>query len=168
MNTTIPFIDKINAGLGVIVAVLSYALGEHWFLFVAFLGLNVIDYITGYMKSRAKRTLNSSKGLDGVVKKFGYWLMIVVAFGMSGIFIEVGEVIGLNLHFTTMIGWFVLASLIINEFRSIIENFFEMGYHVPEILTKGLEVANKALDAAEDTLDGDGHWNIQESRDDEE
>ena len=38
-----------------------------------------------------------------------------------------------------MLGWFALASLIINEIRSILENFVEAGYNVPGILISGLE-----------------------------
>lgn len=152
MTPALPFIDKINAFFGIIIAVLSYALGEHWFLFAAFLGLNVIDYITGCIKSRAQGRTSSVKGLNGIIKKFGYWMMVVTAFAMSGVLIEVGGVINIDLHFTTVIGWFVLASLIINEFRSIIENFVEAGYKVPEILSKGLEVASKAMDKAEDAI----------------
>ncbi|WP_418390087.1 phage holin family protein, partial [[Clostridium] scindens] len=45
-------IDGYNAIAGTVVAVLSYILGEHWILFVAFLLLNVADWITGWMKSR--------------------------------------------------------------------------------------------------------------------
>ena len=40
---------------------------------------------------------------------------------------------------------FVLASLLVNEIRSICENFVEAGYHVPVILIKGLEVADKIV-----------------------
>ena len=36
-------IDTYNVVTGSIVAVLSYVLGEHWFLFIAYLGLNVAD-----------------------------------------------------------------------------------------------------------------------------
>ena len=86
------------------------------------------------------------KGLNGVIKKLGYWVMIMVAFGMSAIFIEIGIIMGINLRITEFIGWFVLASLIINECRSIIENFVEAGYSVPKVLISGLEVANKALE----------------------
>lgn len=38
MNYAEAIIDGYNAITGAIVAVLSYILGEHWFLFVAFLG----------------------------------------------------------------------------------------------------------------------------------
>lgn len=44
-----------------------------------------------------------------------------------------------------MLGWFVLASLAINEIRSIIENIVECGYKVPQILIKGLDIANKVI-----------------------
>lgn len=141
-----PFIDKINAVWGIIVAVLTYFLGEHWFLFAAFLFLNIIDYVTGCLKSRITGKLNSKKGAVGALKKLGYWLMILVAFSMSAIFMELGKTIGIDLEMTTLIGWFVLATLIINEFRSILENFVDAGYAVPKFLVKGLEVASKALD----------------------
>lgn len=49
-----------------------------------------------------------------------------------------------------MLGWFVLASLAINEIRSIIENIVEFGYKVPQILIKGLDIANKAINKKED------------------
>ena len=50
---------------------------------------------------------------------------------------------------TVLLGWFVLASLLTNEIRSICENFVEAGYKVPKILTKGLEVAEKVVNKDE-------------------
>ena len=138
-------IDGYNAIAGAIVAVLSYILGEHWILFVAFLLLNIADWITGWMKSRIAGKENSVKGWKGVLKKLGYWLMIMVDFGASAIFIEIGKAIGIDLGITTLLGWFVLASLLINEIRSILENFVEAGFNVPLILVKGLEVADKVV-----------------------
>lgn len=142
-------IDTYNAITGAIVAVLSYVLGEHWFLFVAFLGLNIADWITGWMKSRINKKENSMAGWKGVLKKLGYWLMIMVAFGASAVFVEIGKAIGIDLGITTLLGWFVLASLLINEIRSICENFVEAGYNVPAILVKGLEVADKVVNKEE-------------------
>ena len=84
-------------------------------------------------------------GWKGVLKKLGYWLMIMVAFGASAVFVEIGKAIGIDLEITTLLGWFVLASLIVNEIRSICENFVEAGYNVPQILVKGLEVADKVV-----------------------
>jgi toxin secretion/phage lysis holin len=110
------------------------------------LTLNIIDYITGIRKSRLTGKENSAKGVRGVWKKLGYWLMVLVAFLASAIFIEIGQTINIDLTITTYVGWFTLASLIINELRSILENFsWKLGttYHL--FLTKGLEVAENAI-----------------------
>ena len=145
MNYAEPLIDGYNAIVGTVVAVLSYILGEHWILFVAFLLLNIADWITGWMKSRMAGKENSQAGWKGVLKKLGYWIMIMVAFGASAVFIEIGETIGIDLGITTLLGWFVLASLLINEIRSILENFVEAGFSVPAVLVKGLKVADKLI-----------------------
>ena len=151
MNYADPFIDSYNVVMGTVVAILSYLLGEHWILFVAFLLLNVADWITGWMKSRINGNENSVEGWKGVLKKLGYWLMVMVAFGASAVFIEIGKTIGVDLGITTLLGWFVLASLLINEIRSILENFVEAGFKVPKILIKGLEVAEKVVNKENDS-----------------
>lgn len=145
-----PIIDGYNAIAGTIIAVLSYILGEHWMLFAAFLLLNITDWITGWMKSRMAKKENSVKGWKGALKKLGYWIMIMVAFGASAVFVEIGNAIGIELGITTLLGWFVLASLIVNELRSILENFVEAGYSVPTILIKGLEVADRVVNKEEE------------------
>ena len=144
------YIDSYTAIVGGIVTFLTMILGEHWILFVLFLLFNVIDFITGWMKARMTKKENSIKGFKGVIKKLGYWLIILVSFSTSVLFIEIGEVLKIDLSITTMLGWFVLASLAINEIRSIIENIVECGYKVPQILIKGLDIANKAINKKED------------------
>lgn len=143
------FTSYYNNVCGAIIALLTLIFGEHWFLFAIFLLLNVIDWITGWMKSNINHKTNSSKGWIGVLKKLGYWLMIVFAFAISAWFIEIGKTIGVDLTLTTLLGWFVLASLTVNEARSIIENFVEAGYDVPKLLIKGLEVADKKINQEE-------------------
>lgn len=144
------FLDRYNAIAGAVIAFFSFLFGEHYFLFVAFLVLNVIDWLTGWMKSRINKKENSVKGWKGVLKKLGYWLMILTAFLAAALFIEIGQVLNIDLGITTLLGWFVLASLIVNELRSIVENFVEAGYDVPKVLTKGLEVANKVINDEDD------------------
>lgn len=139
------YMDAYNAIVGGIIAFFSFIFGEHWLLFAVFLLLNVIDWITGWMKSRIAKQENSVKGWQGVLKKIGYWLMIMVSFALSAIFIELGDTLGIDLGVTTLLGWFVLASLLVNEARSIIENFVEAGFNVPAILINGLEVADKII-----------------------
>lgn len=143
------YMDTYNAIVGGIVAVLSFVFGEHWILFAIFLLFNVADWLTGWMKSRMAGKENSVKGWQGVLKKLGYWLMILVAFAASAVFIEIGNTLGMDLGVTTLLGYFVLASLLVNELRSILENFVEAGYNVPNILVKGLEVADKVVNQEE-------------------
>ena len=143
------WMDSYNAIVGSIVAVLSFVFGEHWILFAIFLLFNVADWITGWMKSRINNVENSSAGWKGVLKKLGYWLMILVAFAASAVFIEIGNTLGMDLGVTTLLGYFVLASLLVNELRSILENFVEAGYNVPNVLVKGLEVADKVVNQEE-------------------
>lgn len=144
------FMDTYNAIVGGIIAVLSVVFGDHWILFALFLLFNIIDWLTGWMKSRIAGKENSMKGWQGVLKKLGYWLMILVAFSASAVFIEIGNTIGIDLGITTLLGYFVLASLIVNELRSILENFVESGFNVPAILVDGLEVADKMINKEEE------------------
>lgn len=141
--------DTYNAIVGGIVAILSFVFGEHWILFAIFLLFNIADWLTGWMKSRMAGKENSVKGWQGVLKKLGYWLMILVAFAASAVFIEIGNTLGMDLGITTLLGYFVLASLLVNELRSILENFVEAGYNVPTVLVKGLEVADKVVNQEE-------------------
>lgn len=147
---SLPFLDDFNAICGILVAVMTMVFGEHWILFAAFFGLNIIDYLTGCLKARINSSSNSRIGAHGILKKLGYWLMILVAFGASAVFIEIGNIIGVNLGITTLLGWYVLATLAVNEIRSITENFVEAGYNVPKVLVEGLEVAAKKMEDLSD------------------
>ena len=146
-------IDTYNAIVGAAVAVLSYIFGEHWILFALFLAFNVADWITGWMKARLIHKENSKAGWKGVLKKLAYWIMIAVAFWASAVFVEIGKTLGVDLGITTLLGFFVLASLLVNEIRSICENLVEMGVDVPKILIKGLEVADKAINKDGEDID---------------
>lgn len=139
------YLDTYNTVVGAIIAALTLVFGEHWILFALFLLFNVIDWLTGWMKSYMAGKENSVRGWKGVLKKLGYWMMILLAFSAAVFFIEIGNTLGIDLGVTTLLGWFVLASLMVNELRSIIENFVEAGFNVPEVFTKGLEVANKVI-----------------------
>ena len=66
-------IAKINTLWAAAITLLASAFGEYWYLFVAFLVLNMVDYATGIIKARFSHTENSNKGAKGVVKKVGYW-----------------------------------------------------------------------------------------------
>lgn len=147
--------DSINFILGGIISAMTYIFGDHWILFAIFLLFNCADWITGWMKSRLAGKENSVAGLKGVMKKLGYWLMIFLAFAAGYWFISMGQLLGIDLQITKLLGWFVLASLTVNEFRSILENFVQAGFNVPQVLIKGLKVADKAFNKEGEVKEGD-------------
>lgn len=152
----VPMLDRVNAIGGIIIATLSYALGEHWYLFAAFLFCNILDYITGVFKSKVLKKESSSAGLLGIVKKLSYWCMIALAFLVGVVLNDMGEIIGTDLSsFTPAVGWLTLAMLAVNEIRSILENLVELNVPVPKFLINGLKVtADKIANVSDSLFDG--------------
>ena len=139
-------VDTYNIVAGGIVTVLTAILGPHWYVFAAFLLLNVLDFITGWYKARKRKTESSSTGLLGILKKTMYWVIIIVAFLMAYVFVLLGnDLLHIDLGFLSLIGWFTVACLLINEIRSIFENLVECGIKVPDVLIKGLAVTEKLI-----------------------
>lgn len=137
-------VDLYNVCAGAAVTVLTAIFGIYWYIFAAYLLLNVFDWLTGWYKSRKLKKESSKIGLKGIVKKLGYWVIIAVAFIVSGVFVHMGtDLLKVDLSFLTMIGWFTVACLLVNEIRSILENLVECGYNVPAVLIKGLAVADQ-------------------------
>lgn len=150
------FTNRYNAIVGGIVAILNTVFGVYWYVFAAFLFLNVIDWITGWYNARKKKEESSAVGAEGAIKKLGYWVAVFVAFVISGCFVHIGnDLLGINLSFLNLLGWWVLAMLIINEARSILENLVELGVKVPKVLIKGLAITEKLIEAGIDILDTD-------------
>ena len=143
-------INKINILAGGFVAFFAGIFGDHWYLFAAFLVLNVVDYITGILKAKYFNIENSCKGVRGIIKKVGYWLCIAIGFFVSLAFGEMGTLIGVDLSFTVLFGWFTLATFIVNEIRSILENLLLMDVEIPSWLVKGLEIAKIKMDERND------------------
>lgn len=132
-------LESIELIYSLILTILSTLLGEHWILFFLYLLLNIADSFTGWAKAHINKNESSWIALVGVIKKVCYWFLILVAFLIPMAMQELGDIIDIDFSVTVYLGWFVLASLIINECRSILENLVEAGCNVPEILIKGLK-----------------------------
>lgn len=145
------FIDYYNVAVGAVVALLSAIFGAFWYIFAAYFVMNVIDWLTGWYKSRKLHEESSKVGIKGILKKLGYWVIIAVAFLMSNVFVKMGDdILHIDLTFLSMIGWFTLACLLVNEVRSVVENLVECGYNVPQVLVSGLAVADKMINKNDD------------------
>lgn len=150
------FIDRYNAVVGAAVTIMTAVFGIYWYIFAGYLLCNVLDWLTGWYKSRKLGKESSKTGLEGILKKMGYWVIILVAFLIPSLFIHLGQdMLGVNLEFLTLLGWFTLASLLVNEIRSILENLVECGYNVPDFLVKGLAVTEKLIHAGVNISDGE-------------
>lgn len=138
--------NKVNSTIAVIITGLNSTFGTEWILFAGYLALNILDYLTGIAKAKVTGTESSANGLKGIIKKVGYWFLILVSFIITYLLIEMGNKININIEFINLFAWFTLACLIINEARSILENLVELGIKVPVFLTKGLEIYQKIFE----------------------
>lgn len=139
-------VDTYNMVVGAAVTVLTALLGAYWYVFFFYLLFNILDWLTGWYKARKFKKESSKQGLKGILKKLGYWVIILVAFSVSYVFVHMGsDILHLDLSFLMMVGWFTLACLMVNEARSILENLVECGYNVPAVLIKGLAVTEKLI-----------------------
>ena len=152
--------NKISYIYSVIITIGTSIFGGERLLFLGYLILNILDYITGTIKSRINRVENSNKGIVGIIKKICYWILICIAFLISFLISQIGIKININLNFIMLFGWFTLVCLIINETRSIIENLLEIGIKVPGFLIIVLDIYEKII---EKTLDN----SIEEKRKDD-
>lgn len=153
------FYDKINIIVGGVAAIFSVVLSQYSWLFLAFFVFNVLDYATGWMKSRYFQKENSTRGAKGIVKKVGYWVVIGLSFFISVFCVELGASIGQDLSFLHLVGYFTLCTYIVNEIRSILENLVEMEVELPPMIGKAVSFLSKGLQATAES------WHANEERD---
>ena len=158
------FNDTYNLLVGAFVTFFSVVFGTFWYIFVAYMLLNIIDWLTGWYKSYKLHIESSKMGLQGIVKKLLYWVLVAVAFLVSDVFVKMGkDVLNLNLEFLLLVGWFTLACLMVNEVRSILENLVELGIQVPSLLTDGLAITEKLLKKQSDDNNKKGEEPLNDS-----
>jgi phage-related holin len=56
------FIDSYNVVVGVAIAILTAIFGTYWYLFAAYLGLNILDWLTGWYKAKKLKQESSAIG----------------------------------------------------------------------------------------------------------
>lgn len=138
------------AGLSVsaIFTAIAAAFGKIPIILILFMAAVVLDYVTGWIKAKYfLRDWNSKTGLQGIIKKVMYFVMIGTAFLIGWGIREMGDTVGINLEFAMLIGWYVTAVMLINEFTSILENLYViMPEKVPVWLIKTLKIADEKLD----------------------
>ena len=120
--------NVINFISGTVLAGVSYLLGGWDVALQTLVIVMVLDYITGICKAIKKKELNSKAGLIGIVKKFGYLVIVALAVVMDHITGETGVV-------RTLVIYFFVA----NDGLSILENWGAIGLPLPKKLFEVLE-----------------------------
>lgn len=110
-------------------------------------GAIVFDIVTGILKAKTSKTLNSNTGFVGFWKKlsllfglfFGYFLDFFEYYLLS-----VSGTVDFAFHipFGTTIGIYI----VLNECISIVENLYACGVKLPKFLIKALKAASEQAD----------------------
>ena len=127
--------DKVKAAF---VAAFSMIFGWLGILAIPVLilaGLNFTDYITGILASKRRNELvTSDKGLWGIVKKIGMWILVGLGWAMDVLINYAGQYVGLSIKLPFVVATIVAVWLICNEIISILENLLDIGVAMPPFL----------------------------------
>lgn len=92
----------------------------------------IIDYISGLIKAYNTKTLSSSIGFRGILKKVGVLLIVMLAVLVDRVTINNGGV-------RTLVIYYFVA----NEGLSVLENLAQAGLPIPKKLKDALKVIKK-------------------------
>ena len=88
------------------------------------------------VKAWRTRELSSRIGVDGILKKVGYMVLVVVAMGVDYLIYSGLTAVNVPLPCQLWFGMLVTIWLIINEMISILENLGNIGVPIPAFLRK--------------------------------
>lgn len=118
---------ELKIYLTTILSAIAYLLGG-WDTAIQTLCIFVIiDYLSGILSALYQGKLSSQLGWQGLIKKGGIFLVIVVT-------AQLEKYIGDTIDIRSLVAY----AFIINEGMSIIENLAECGVPIPSVLTKFL------------------------------
>lgn len=117
-----------NFSLSALLTGVAYFLGGWDMALQTLILVMVLDYITGVLKAIKKKKLNSKTGIWGIIKKFGYLIIVALSVVMDKIAGDTGAI-------RTMVIYFFVA----NDGISILENWGQMGLPLPQKLHEVLD-----------------------------
>lgn len=122
-------------------------------LIVLFIAMTA-DYISGMTAAYISAELSSKRGIQGIVKKLSYMVMVAVAMGVDWLIHSGLGAFNINVDCDMWVGLIVTAWLIINEMISILENLSRIGVPMPSFL---INIVQKL----KNTVDKDGENNAK-------
>ena len=128
----------ISIFISTLATALVYFLGGWDIALKLLLIMVALDYITGVLKAIHNKKVNSLIGLKGIIKKFGYFIVVGVAVVLDRIMGDTGAI-------RTLVIYFFIA----NDGISILENWGGMGLPLPQKLFDVLEQLKNDNDSKE-------------------
>lgn len=130
--------NKVNTLKGItasVMGVLNSIFGVLAIPIVLLVACNLIDYATGILASKFRgQEISSYKGMKGITKKIGMWLLVLVGAIMDKLIVYSVAQLGLVCPFSFMIAAVVTIWIICNEIISILENLKDMEVPLPGFL----------------------------------
>ncbi|MBO5131236.1 MAG: phage holin family protein [Romboutsia sp.] len=132
--------NKIKAILSTFGGVAGYLLGGLDLLLEVFAMILLVDTATGMFKSFYNGTYSSKKFREGLWKKMGYMLAIILAVLLDRLMDSAGT-----------LRTALLFCFIANESASIIENLGEMGVPIPSTISKGIAILKNKSESVDNS-----------------
>ena len=136
----------LQAVLSAAVAALTVYLNALIVPVLVLLVFMILDYATGMVRAWRARELSSKIGVDGIVKKVGYMVLVVVAMGVDYLVYNGLVAVNITVPYNLWFGLIVTIWLIINEMISILENLSDIGVPIPSFLKKIVKRLKKTVD----------------------
>lgn len=129
--------EKVTKGIiAVIIGGITAFLGDLAIPIYVLVACNVIDYATGLMSASARgEQISSYKGIRGIAKKVGQWLLVVVGWLLDVLIAYAVHHVSPDLTVPVVVSIIVAVWLGFNEVISILENLGDMGVPMPPFLT---------------------------------
>lgn len=112
----------------------------------------ILDYITGMTAAWKQKTLNSKKGVEGIIKKIGYMVLVAVAMGVDFLVMSGLRSFDITIQIDMIFGLLVPIWLIINEMISILENLSIIDVPIPDFLKKIIKKLKITAEATGDPV----------------
>lgn len=117
----------INTISGILIYILSFLFGSLDASIIILAIVIGLDYLTGVCKAIYNRNFSSFKSIKGIIKKIGYFLIVIL-----GAMID--KILGDNYIIRNIIIYFFIS----NEGISILENWALLGLPIPKKLYDSL------------------------------
>lgn len=124
--------EFINGLISTLASFFIFAIGGLDIALSCLLIVIVLDYISGIIKAYITKTLSSSIGFKGILKKVGVLIIVMLAVLVDRVTIDNGGIRSLVIYY-----------FVANEGLSILENLAVAGLPIPKKLKDALKVIKK-------------------------